>query len=98
MAVVAVVIVGGFHARPGDTDPASATTTHSGLIRVPPNVYGYAVYKYPYVYDSCRGMYVMKTSGSVSSIWPTVLSMEDIADIITKLVYICRYICTLLCD
>lgn len=84
--------VGGFHARPGNVDPASASTANSKLIRPPPNVYGYAVYKYPYVYDSRRGAYVVKNTGSISSIWPTVLSMEDIAKIITNLVYLCQYV------
>ena len=86
------VRVGGFHARPRDTDPASATTANSELVRAPPNVYGYSVYRNPYVYDSWRDMYVKKNTGSISSIWPTVLSMEDITEIITQLVYLCRYI------
>ena len=86
------VRVGGFHARPGDSDPNSATTVYSELIRSPPNIYGYSIYKYPYIYDSQRDMYVKKNTGSISSIWPTVLSMEDITQIITKLVYVCRYI------
>lgn len=86
------VRVGGFHARPGNSDPSSATTTNSELIRSPPNVYGYSVYKYPYIYDSRCDMYVKKNTGSISSVWPTVLSMEDITQIITKLVYVCRYI------
>ena len=85
------VRVGGFHARPGNTDPASASTANSQQTRTPPNVYGYAVYKYPYVYDVQRGTYVKKNTGSISSIWPTVLSMEEIVEIITELVYLCRY-------
>lgn len=85
------VRVGGFHARPGNTDPASASTANSQQIRTPPNVYGYAVYRYPYVFDVQRGSYVKKNTGSLSSIWPTILSMEQIVEIITELVYLCRY-------
>lgn len=84
------VRIGGFHSRPGNIDPASASTANSKLIRSPPNVYGYAVYKYPYIYDSSCGRYVMKNTGAVSSIWPTVLSMENTTEIITELVYLCK--------
>ena len=87
------VKVGGFHSRPGNTDPASASTANSKLIRTPPNAYGYAVYQYPYIYDSSCGRYVMKNTGTISSMWPTVLSMEDITEIITQLVYLCKYVC-----
>ena len=84
--------VGGFHARPGDQDPESATTTYSMLIRPPPNKYGYAVFRYLYVYDCRREIYMAKTTGTISSMWPTVLSMEEIAEIITRLVYVCRFV------
>ena len=82
--------VGGFHARPGNQDPESATTAYSVLLRTPPNEYGYAVYKYPYVYDYRKEMYVAKNTGTISSMWPTVLSMEEIAEVITRLVYLCK--------
>ena len=84
------VRVGGFHARPGNEDPESATTAYSNLTRSPPNKYGYAVYKYLYVYDYQREMYLAKNTGTISSMWPTVLSMEEITAIITELVYLCR--------
>jgi hypothetical protein len=82
--------VGGFHARPGNQDPQSATTAYSILQRPAPNEYGYSVYKYPYVYDSRRDMFIAKNTGTISSMWPTVLSMEEITEIITRLVYLCR--------
>ena len=84
------IIVGGFHARPGNQDPQSATTAYSILQRPPPNEYGYSVYKYPYVYDYRRDMFMAKNTGTISSMWPTVLSMEEITEIITRLVYLCR--------
>ena len=84
------VRVGGFHSRPGNSDPPSASTANSTLIRSPPNVYGYAVYKYPYVYDSSCNKYVVKNTGTISSVWPTVLSMENITGIVTELVYLCK--------
>lgn len=84
--------VGGFHARPGASDPASASTLgpDTQLIRAPPNQCGYAVYKYPYVFDSSVGSSVRKNTSSISSMWPTVLSMEGIVQAVTELVYSCR--------
>ena len=82
--------VGGFHARPGNQDPDSATTDYSILLRPPPNEYGYSVYKYPHVYDYRRDMFLVKNTGLISSMWPTVLSMEEIAEVVTRLIYLCR--------
>ena len=84
--------VGGFHARPGASDPASASTSgpDTQLIRAPPNQCGYAVYKYPYMFDSSVGSSVRKNTSSISSMWPTVLSMEGIVQAVTELVYSCR--------
>ena len=85
------VRVGGFHARLGDTDPASASTTgpYSQLVRTPPDQNGYAVYKYPYIYDITAGTSLRKNTGSISSIWPTALSLEEIVEVMTELVYAC---------
>lgn len=84
--------VGGFHARPGDSDPSSASTSgpDTQLIRAPLDKYSYAVYKYPYVFDSSVGKSVRKNTSSISSMWPTALSMEGIVQVITELVYSCR--------
>ena len=80
--------VGGFHARPGDKDPESVVTSDDILSRKPANEYDYSVYKKPSIYDSREGAYVIKPASS--SVWPTVLTMEGITQIITYLVDKCR--------
>ena len=80
--------VGGFHARPGDEDPESASTTSSKISKKPANEYDFAIYKYPLIFDSQKGSFVSKSSSS--SVWPTVLSMEELTGIITFLVDKCR--------
>ena len=85
------VRVGGFHARPGDVDPASASTAgpYSQLVRTAPDQNGYAVYKYPYIYDITAETGRRKDTSSISSIWPTALSLKEIVEVITELVYAC---------
>ena len=80
---------GGFHARPGDQDPESASTSGSKLSKRPANEYDFSVYKKPCIYDIREGAFVTKSSSS--SVWPTVLSMEELTRIITYLVDQCRY-------
>ena len=82
---------GGFHARPGDMDPPSASTADSELIRQPRNVYDFAVYKDPQVWSNkgCNPGFIVKKGRS--GIWPTALSYEGIVWIVTTLVEQCRY-------
>ena len=80
--------VGGFHARPGDQDPESVVTSDKFLSRKPANEYDYSIYKKPSIYDIREGTHVVKPASS--SVWPTVLSMEAITQIITYLEDKCR--------
>ena len=84
----------GFHARPGNVDPPSASTTNALQSRTPRNEYDFSMYRNAGVYDSYSGRYITKR---VSSIWPTVLSAENIVWIITYLVDQCRYVRIILC-
>ena len=66
----------GFHARPGDMDPPSASTVCAGsaLIRRPRNKYDFAVYRDTQVWSNggCNHGFVVKKGRS--GIWPTALS------------------------
>ena len=82
--------VGGFHARPGDVDPDSASTFSIYMSRRPANELECAIYKKPLIFDAREGEFVSKRSSS--SVWPTALSMEELTWTITYLVDECRYV------
>ena len=77
----------GFHARPGNVDPASASTTHAYLLDPPANTSDTSMYSNPRIYTS-PATYVVKTG--VSSVWPTAMTMEQIVKGITVLDEKCK--------
>ena len=81
--------IGGFYVRPGDKDPESASTTTGVMVRKPKNELDFSQYKGVRIYDILKKGYVPKTS-KITNIWPTVLTMEDIAFILTRLVDQCN--------
>lgn len=79
--------VSGFHARPGNVDPPSASTVGANEIKPPANPNDFAVYKRPRVYDNTINDYRRKKS--ISGIWPTSMTMENIVKAITFLARDC---------
>ena len=76
----------GFHARPGDKDPESASTTVMNQIRKPQDKYDFAVYHRPQINDNGKDV----AKNGISGIWPTTWSMEKVAQAIATLDYKCR--------
>lgn len=79
----------GFHARPGNVDPPSASTVRPETIqiRAPVSPNDIAVYQNPRVYDVSTNNFVVKNA--ISGIWPTSMTMEKIVKAITYLARAC---------
>ena len=80
----------GFHARPGDADPASAKTSVANLKKAAASTDDFAVYKNPQLYDTSGGGNKLVDKHGISGIWPTSLSMEKTTQYITHLEKNCR--------
>ena len=79
----------GFHARPGNIDPPSASTVGPETIQIkaPVSSNDIAVYQNPRVYDKSTNKFVVKNT--ISGIWPTSMTMEKIVKAITYLARDC---------
>ena len=88
----------GFHSRPQHKDPASASTESAKLIRKPRNKYDYTEYPGSGVVIKSTSPRGDKTKANVevTTMWPEVMSNEDIVQLVTDLAFSCKYIFTMI--
>ena len=80
----------GFHARPGNKDPASAVTKADNLEKAAASDKDFAVYKKPQIYDTSGAADKLVEKHGKSGIWPTSLTLEKTTEYISSLEKKCR--------